>query len=144
MLVRELMTTDVVTVGVDATLDDAVGNLLSAGVGSVVVVDGETPTGIVTETDALEAAHDRGRPFDGIAVRDLAHPPLVTTDPDRTVQRVARTMAEEGVKKVVVTEGLSILGIVTLTDVVYHVADLRKEAAAAAADLAERDWRRGG
>jgi len=137
------MTTEVVTVGIDATLAEAVGKLLTEGVGSVVVVDGETPTGIVTETDTLEAAHERGRPLGEIAVRDLAHPPLVTTDPDRTVQHVARTMAEAEVKKVVVTKGLSILGIVTLTDVVYHVADLRKEAAAAAEDLAERDWRRG-
>ncbi|WP_235728461.1 CBS domain-containing protein [Halosimplex carlsbadense] len=136
------MTADVVTVDIDASLDDAVGKLLGEGVGSVVVIDGETPMGIVTETDALEAARERGRPLAEIAVSDLAHPPLVTTDPDRTVQRVARTMAEEGVKKVVVTEGLSVLGIVTLTDVVYHVADLRKEAAAAAEDLAERDWRR--
>ncbi|ELZ23556.1 signal transduction protein with CBS domains [Halosimplex carlsbadense 2-9-1] len=142
MLVRALMTADVVTVDIDASLDDAVGKLLGEGVGSVVVIDGETPMGIVTETDALEAARERGRPLAEIAVSDLAHPPLVTTDPDRTVQRVARTMAEEGVKKVVVTEGLSVLGIVTLTDVVYHVADLRKEAAAAAEDLAERDWRR--
>jgi CBS domain-containing protein len=141
MLVRELMTTDVVTVDIDATLDAAVGKLLAEGVGSVVVVDGETPTGIVTETDALRAAHERGQPLGAVPVRDLAHPPLVTTDSDRTVQRVARTMAEEGVKKVVVTEGLTVAGIVTLTDVVYHVADLRKEAAAAAADIADRDWR---
>ncbi|MFB6138860.1 MAG: CBS domain-containing protein [Halosimplex sp.] len=140
MLVRELMATEVVTVDVDATLEDAVGKLLAEGVGSVVVVDDGSPAGIVTESDALEAAHERGRPLGEIAVRGLAHPPLVTTDPDRTVQGVARTMAEAGVKKVVVTEGLSIRGIVTLTDVVYHVADLRKEAAAAASDLADRDW----
>ncbi|WP_415381567.1 CBS domain-containing protein [Halosimplex sp. TS25] len=141
MLVRDLMSTDVVTVGVDATLRDAAGKILAEHVGSVVVVDDGTPTGIVTESDALGAAHDRDQPLGEISVRDLAHPPLVTTGPDRTVQSVARTMADEGVKKVIVTEDLSVVGIVTLTDVVYHLADLRKEATAAATDIAERDWR---
>ncbi|MFB6152447.1 MAG: CBS domain-containing protein [Haloarculaceae archaeon] len=136
MLVRELMTTDVVTVGIDATLREAVGRLLDEGVGSVVVVEDDTPAGFVTETDALRAAHDRGEPLQAIAVRDLAHPPVVTTDPDRTVRSVATTMADEGVKKVLVTEDLDIVGIVTLTDVVWHLSDIRKEAAA----IQRRDW----
>lgn len=140
MLVRELMTTDVVTVDVAATLREAVGRLLTEDVGSVVAVNDGTPAGVVTETDALTAAHERGEPLGRIPVRDLVHSPLVTTDPDRTVRGVAQTMADEGVKKVVVTEELSVVGIVTLTDIVYRFADLQKEAAAAV-DIADRDWR---
>jgi CBS domain-containing protein len=136
MLVRELMTTDVVTVGTGASLDDAVGRLLAEGVGSVVVTEDGTPAGIVTETDALEAAHDRGEPLAAIPVTDLAHTPVVTADPDRTVQGVARTMADEGVKKVPIVEGLDLVGIVTLTDVVWHLSDIRKEAIG----IADRDW----
>jgi len=136
MLVREVMSTSVVSVAAGATLREAVGALLSANVGSVVVVDGDTPTGIVTETDALGAAHDSDRPLSAIGVDDLAHPPLVTTTADRTVQGVARTMADEGVKKVVVMDDLDLAGIVTLTDIVWHLADIRKEAS----QLARQDW----
>jgi CBS domain-containing protein len=136
MLVREIMTTDVVTVP-DATLRAAIGELLAAGVGSVVVVDDDdTPAGFVTETDALRALYDRGDPPQDVAVRDLAHPPVVTTDPDRTVQHVAERMAEEGVKKVLVTEDLDIVGIATLTDIVWHLGDIRREVAV----VADRDW----
>lgn len=136
MRVREIMTSDVLTVPVDATLREAIGELLAEGVGSVVVVDEDTPTGFVTETDALRALHDRGVPPQDVAVRDLAHPPVVTTDPDHTVQHVAERMAEEGVKKVLVTEDLDVVGIVTLTDVVWHLGDIRREVAA----VADRDW----
>lgn len=136
MLVADVMTTDVVTVDVEAMLADAVARQLSEGVGSVVVVDGDTPMGLVTETDALRAAAGRGVALSEIPIRDLASPSLVTTDPDRTVQHVARQMADQDVKKVLVTEELEILGIVTLTDVVWHLSDIREEAAA----LAERDW----
>jgi len=140
MLVRELMTADVVTVGVDGTLDDAVEKLLEEGVGSVLVVDEGVPLGLITESDALEAAHDRGAPLQAIGISDLAHPPLVTVDQERTVQSVARTMAEEGVKKVVVTQELDVVGIVTLTDIVYHLADLQREAVGAAEEAADREW----
>jgi len=136
MLVRDVMSTDVVTVDADATLHEAVGRLLAERVGSVVVVDDGTPAGIVTETDALAAAHERGEPLDAIAVSDLTQSPLVTTTAGRTVQSVARTMADESVKKVVVVDDLDIVGIVTLTDIVWRLADLRKEAS----DLARRDW----
>jgi len=136
MLVGDVMSTDVVTVDASATLHEVVGRLLAERVGSVVVVDAGNPSGIVTETDVLRAAHDRDRPLRAIGVDDLGHPPLVTTTADRTVQGVARTMADEGVKKVVVMDGLDIAGIVTLTDIVWHLADIRKEAS----DLARRDW----
>lgn len=136
MLVRDLMTTDVVTVGIDASLDDAVDRLLAEGVGSAVVTEGGSPAGIVTETDALEAAHERGEPLAAIPVTDLAHAPVVTASPDRTVQGVARTMADEGVKKVPIVDGLDLVGIVTLTDVVWHLSDIRKEAIG----IADRDW----
>lgn len=128
MLVEDLMSTDVVTVDVGATLADAVERQLSAGVGSVVVLDDGDPCGIVTEHDALEASLRTGRPLGEIPVAKLAHGAVVTTGPDRTVQRVARQMAEEGVKKIPVLEDLELVGIVTLTDVVHHLSDIRAEA----------------
>jgi len=136
MLVREMMTADVVTVGADATLRDAVAALLDHGVGSVVVtVDGD-PAGLVTETDALEAVYEGACAPGEVPVRDLIERPVVTTAPDRTVQRAARTMADEGVKKLLVLDDMDVVGIVTLTDVVWHLAEIRSEAM----DIASAEW----
>lgn len=128
MQVHELMSTDVVTVPIGATLDDAVARLLANGVGSVIVVDGETPTGIVTETDVLEIAHETGDPLHAIAVADLDHGQILTTDPSTAVSTVARRMADAGVKKFPVMDGMDLVGIVTLTDIVWHLPDIRSEA----------------
>ncbi|WP_226012640.1 CBS domain-containing protein [Halomicrobium salinisoli] len=141
MLVRELMATDVVTVDRDAALDAAVERMLAEDVGSVVVLADGTPAGIVTESDALRAALETGRPLAEIAVADLCHGAVVTTAPDSTVQRVARRMADRNVKKVPVLDGIDLVGIVTLTDVVHHLSDIRREASAveAARDRWESD-----
>jgi len=141
MLVKELMSTDVVTVDVDATVDEAVERVLVNDVGSVVVIEDGNPTGIVTESDALEAALRSGRPLAEIPVAKLHHNPVVTTSPDRTVQGVARRMADQGIKKVPVMDDLDLVGIVTLSDVVWHLSDLRAEAAET--DAVHERWESG-
>jgi len=142
MLVEELMSTDVVTVELDATLAEAVERQLSAGVGSVVVLDDGNPCGIVTEHDALEAALQTGRPLDEVAVAKLAHGSVVTTQPGTTVQTVARQMSEKGVKKVPVIDGLDLVGILTLTDIVWHLSEIRTEASEI--DAARDRWESAG
>jgi len=130
MLVRELMSTDVVTCSEEATLREAVGKLCEHGVGSVILLSQEGhPTGMVTESDALRAGYETDRPFSEIQVAALSHRAVVTVSPDETVQHAARRMAEEGVKKAPVMDGIDLVGIVTLTDVVWHLSDLRSEAA---------------
>lgn len=129
MLVSEVMSTAVVSVPQSATLREAVSQLLDHGVGSVIVTgEGGHPRGIVTESDALRAAHATGDPLQEIAVSDFSHRPVVTTEPSATVESLARTMAEESVKKVPVMDDLDLVGIVTLTDVVWHLSDIRQQA----------------
>lgn len=129
VLVEELMSTDVVTVDNGVSLADAVECQLEAGVGSVVVLDDGTPCGIVTEHDALEAALRTGRPLSEISVSRLSHGSVVTTQPGTAVQKVARRMADQGVKKVPVLDGLDLVGILTLTDIVWHLSDIQSEVA---------------
>lgn len=139
MQVRDLMSTDVVTAPRSATLADVADRLLDAGVGSVIVVDDDgDPVGIVTETDALRVARDSGKPLADITVTDVGHPPVVTTTPSTAIPTVGRRMADEGVKKVPVLDGLDLVGIVTLTDIVWHLSSLRQEASDIAA--ARDEW----
>lgn len=141
MLVQDLMSTDVVTVDRDASLRRAVKALLENEVGSVIVVEDDQPVGIVTESDALRAGYVTEKPFGEIAVTDLAHRPVITTKPEATVPFVARKMAKEDVKKVPVMDDLDLVGIITLTDIVRHLSDLRIEAGdvATAPDEWEQD-----
>jgi len=127
------MSTDVVTVSIDATLATVVDNLLDNGVGSVIVVDAdETPIGIVTESDVLRVARELDEPLSDIGVDDVGHPPVVTTAPTRAITTVARLMTDEGVKKIPVMDGIDLVGIVTMTDIVWRLSALRQEASAMA------------
>jgi len=55
--VAEVMTTDLVTIGPDATLAEAAQRLVERRIGALPVVDGGTLVGLVTATDLLAAAY---------------------------------------------------------------------------------------
>lgn len=131
MLVEEVMSTDVVTVPQSATLREAVERLLEEGVGSTIVMSPEgNPVGIITEADALQATFQTGDSLPDIDVADLSHRPVITTKPSATVPHVASRMASKDVKKAPVMDDLDLVGIITMTDIVWHLSDLRKEASA--------------
>lgn len=119
MLVRDVMATDVATVAVDATLREAAGVMLERGIGSVVVVTGSPPrkTGIVTDSDLKRAMYETDAALSSLAVRDYMSQPLVTVDGDASLSNAVETMRAERVKHLVVTDAMSLEGVVTATDV---------------------------
>lgn len=130
MSLADLMSTEVVTVPLGVTLDVAVDEMLGNQVGSVLVVDGAEPVGIITETDVLAAGSGTGRPFEDIPVSRAMSPNLVTIDPEETAETAIERMQDYGIKKLVVTEGGTLAGIVTTTDLVVHRTDLAEEVTA--------------
>lgn len=124
MQVRDVMSQDVVCIDVDADLRDAAHELLANNVGSVVVTVDDAPAGIVTEYDLTWAGYRADQPFSEIPVRKVASQPLKTIGPGATLHKAADQMQQENVKRLVVAEGTELVGIVTMTDLVYHHSDL--------------------
>jgi len=127
MLVKEVMTRDLVTCPVEASLRRGVERMLRNRVGSVIVSDGERPVGIVTETDVLHAGYVAERPFGEIPVRKVMSGSLVTIAPEKPLRRATQRMHEEGVKKLIVVEEFTPVGIVTTQDVIESYHDLKAE-----------------
>lgn len=140
MLVSEVMSTEIVSCDRTATLRDAVGQMLDNQVGSVVVLDGTAIEGIVTESDALRACYDRREPIAEIAVADLVGGPISTIERDTPIPAAVDRMIDREIKKLPVIEDFDLVGIVTLTDIVYHLAEIREEAEALA--FAHYRWQR--
>lgn len=127
MLVKEVMTADLVTCPVEASLRLGVERMLANRVGSVIVSDGKRPVGVVTETDVLHAGYVARRPFAEIPVRKVMSDSLVTIGPEKTLRRATQRMHEEGVKKLIVVEEFTPVGIVTTQDVIESYHDLKVE-----------------
>ncbi|WP_313694513.1 CBS domain-containing protein [Halorarum halobium] len=128
MLVREVMSPEPVTVAADATLREAVERMLRERVGSVLLTRDGDPAGILTETDALRGAYRAERSLAAVPAAAAATEGLVTVPPTATTRRAVELMRDDGVKKLVVTEGLDAVGVVTTTDLAHNQPALLREA----------------
>ncbi len=114
--VRDVMTSKVRTIPINSTVAEAAKAMARWKIGSLVVVDGKRPVGIVTEGDISKSVAN------GIDAKkapvSIQKKRLVTIDPGERLEVAAKTMASAGVKKLPVMEGGVLVGILTQTDIV--------------------------
>jgi CBS domain-containing protein len=127
MIVANLMNTDVVTVAIEESVRTAAETMLGEHIGSVIVVADGNPTGIITETDVLEAGYATDDCFSDIPLRQAMSRPLVTVAPDKSLRTAMRTMRDERIKKLPVQDGIDLLGILTMTDVNRQYSEIVRE-----------------
>lgn len=126
MEIREIMSSPVVTAGPGATLRAVVELMLDRGVGSVVVMD-DGLAGIVTESDVLSAIFEEEAALSALTAADVMSEDLVTATSTTSVTSALRTMQDAEVKRLPIRGGSKPLGIVTLTDIAWHLPDRLRE-----------------
>ena len=109
---------DVLRIDADASVLEAVQQMVEANVGSLLVSDGGQHVGIVTERDYLRRIALERRDDETIAVRDVMSSPLVVVTPDTSIDECMAVMTDRRIRHVpVVDEGI-VVGIVSIGDVV--------------------------
>ena len=114
--VRDVMTENVKTTPVKATIREAAKEMTRWKIGSLVITDGKKPVGIITEGDiskAVARGHDPAK-----TLVSLQKKKLVTVEPGERIEVAAKIMASAGVKKLPVMEGTNLVGMITQTDIV--------------------------
>ncbi|HEX2849635.1 MAG TPA: citrate/2-methylcitrate synthase, partial [Acidimicrobiales bacterium] len=121
--VADVMTTPALTATEDEALAVAAKRMNASGVGSVVVVEGNRPVGILTERDLLRAAADTADPLRA-TVREWMTPDPDCVTPDTVLDDAWRQLGEHGYRHIPVVAGGEFKGIVSMRDLVA-VAALR-------------------
>jgi CBS domain-containing protein len=118
LLVRDVMTENVKTVRPNSTITEVVRKMNKFEVGSVVVVEGERPVGLITERDILRRVLEVTLAAEAMKAKEVMSSPLLTVSSEATVEEAARIMAERHIKKLPVVKDGKLIGIVTSTDIV--------------------------
>lgn len=125
MEIGSLVTRAVLTVEAGDTLRDAATWMMERGVGSAVVVTGDTPVGIITDRDALRVIA-RGEDPDVVTTGECVLKKLKTVIPSLEVVEAARIMREQGFRHLVVVDddgGLD--GVFSMRDLVVGLLQER-------------------
>jgi len=115
--VEEVMNSPVRTVDYDTSVAAAARTLSREDIGSV-VVEADEVIGIATEADVVEAVGAE-RDVDRMTVGQLMTKRVLTIDATEPVEVACERMRDNGVKKLPVTDGGELVGIVTTTDVTH-------------------------
>ncbi len=134
---RDIMTTDVVTIGPDATVREAAALMVESGAGALPVLKDGRLVGILSHTDYT--LHEGSRPVSGAytmmrrllspehmeaTLAELADHPVSevmasdvsTANEDTPIWRIAQRMARERIRHIPIVNGKDVVGMVTLQD----------------------------
>ena len=112
------MVTNVKTVRVDDSVLDAVKKMNKFRIGSIVVVSGDRPVGIITERNILQRVVEPGIDPMVIKAREIMSAPLITIESHVPLEEAARLMVRHGVKKLPVVDDGKLVGMITTSDLV--------------------------
>jgi CBS domain-containing protein len=123
--ISEVMTHGVVTAETADSLQH-VGELMrDRNVGSVVVCDGGRPVGVITDRDlALAVVADRVEAAD--LAGSYASRPLVTGESEMDLEEAVALMIQHRIRRLPVTNGEELVGIVTIDDLAVRAGDLHQ------------------
>jgi len=125
LLVRDVMSKDVRVVRPDTSVKEVVAVMNKFDIGSVVVVQGDRPVGIITERDILRRIVEPCLAPETVTARQIMTSPVVTIDENASINEAAKIMAKKRIKRLLVTRNNDeLVGIITFTDIVTKVPDL--------------------
>lgn len=118
MLVRDAMTSTVLTVGPAHTLRQAAQQMAARKVGAALVMDPDADgPGILTERDVLLAVA-QGQDPETELVGDHLTAEAVSAEPGWELERAAATMVRGGFRHLVVCDGPEVVGVLSVRDLV--------------------------
>jgi len=118
MLVKDIMTTDVKTISVSSTIQEAAKLMADLGIGSLVVTEKKMLVGIITEGDILRDVVAKDKLPSKTGVKQVMAREVIAVGPDASIEDAAEAMTERKVKRLPVVSKNNLVGIVSAVDIV--------------------------
>ena len=119
--IADVMTKSVISVDASITVNEAAKMMEDAKVGAVIVMEDNSPVGIVTDRDfsvkVVAHAYQITAP-----VKQIMSSPLFSIGSDEPVRIAADLMHDRGIRKLPVIDDGKVVGIITATDIVNLLA----------------------
>jgi acetoin utilization protein AcuB len=126
MFVRNYMSSNPITIGLDVSFPEAMGMLRRQKIRRLPVVDKGKLVGIIVEKDLLSnqpspattlSIHEMYALLERLRVRQIMSRPVITVEGDCPVEEAARIMVERKIGCLPVMDGERLAGIITETDI---------------------------
>ena len=129
---KDIMSTNVISVKNDDPIFEAIKLLVDKNISGLPVVDDNmTLTGILSEKDVVDLFYEHEE-ADGKTVGDYMTHPAVCFDENNALLNVCNFLAKNIFRRIPVTSGGKLVGIISIKDILNSVLQSRQEQTVAA------------
>ena len=111
----------VYSIGPDAKVIEALQLMARKDVGALVVMEGETLVGVISERDYARKVILHGKSSQDVLVREIMTANVVTVDPAKTVVECMALVTQRRIRHLPVCEKDRVVGVVSIGDLVKEV-----------------------
>ncbi|MEO8288236.1 MAG: CBS domain-containing protein [Chloroflexota bacterium] len=137
MKARDIMTKNPETATPGTTVADVARMMRDLDVGIVPVVNGDKLLGVITDRDITIRFTAEGLDPAGTSVDAFVSPNPVVVSPNDSVEKVRELMADKQIRRVLVTEGDNLVGVISIGDVAIKGKSNDTEVGEALQDISE-------
>jgi len=125
MLVKDVMSSPVITVSEDATVDKAAQLMADSHIGCILVTSKEgKPLGIITESDFVTRVLAKNIQPKKLTAKEVMTSPLITIDPNETLSEAARRMSRLNIRRLGVMYKGDLVGVISSKDILAITPEL--------------------
>ena len=111
--VKKIMKTRVITISPDVNISDAAKVMTNNRVGSLIIMKGKKPVGILTDDDIVRVVAT-GKDPKKVRIKSLpTKKKFITASPEERITAVTKKMIKNGVKRIPVIKNGRLVGIVS-------------------------------
>ncbi len=118
---------DIITIVHDASVFDAIKLMADHAVGSLLVMDGDKLTGIVTERDYARKVILKGRSSETTQVGEIMSTEVVTATGGETVNACMALMTRRRIRHLPVVADDKVIGLISIGDLVQAIISDQQE-----------------
>ena len=114
---------DIWSVGPEDSVYDAIELMANKAVGALVVMEGDSLVGVLSERDYARKVVLQGRSSKGTKIKEIMTSRVVYARPEQTVEECMALMTDKRIRHLPVMDGDELLGVISIGDLVKSIIE---------------------
>ena len=121
--IRDIMEKNVITIEHDKTALDAARLISEMDVSFLVILDGDTPVGVLSESDFVKRLAADDKKASDVIISEIMSSNFIWVEPETELEDAIQKMLNNNIRRLVILDDNKLVGVITQTDLTGFLRD---------------------